>query len=335
MRIVVCYNQVAEQPLSGIAEDLLSEAGAAEEADAVADALRLLGHEPTLVPLHQDLSSFIAALLGLQPDLVFNLCEGFRGDSRYEMHVAAVFEMLGLAYTGSSPLVLGLTRDKGLTKDLLRRHGLPTPDYHLVAPGASLPNLVFDRPFIVKPCSEDASLSISHASVVNDSASLQRQVAYIHHHYRQAALVEEFIDGREFNVALLGDRSVRLLPIAEICFSEQLDCRLVSYAGKWHEESIDYSGSMPICPALITDIEQQKLSDIALKAWQLLGARDYARIDIRWRDNIPYILELNANPDISPEAGLARAARCGGLEYPELVESIVENALLRKEAIHA
>lgn len=336
MKIAVCFNLAAAVPLRGEQQDRISEAGAEVEAEAVASALRLLGHTPHLVPLGAEVAPFVTALQNEKPDLVFNLCEGFWGESSRELHVAALFELLGLPHTGSPALTLGLTQNKALTKDLLTRHGLPTPNYLLLQPGESLPEeFELQWPLIVKPCLEDASLGINAESIVSDEIALFSRVRYIHDRYRQGALIEEFIDGREFNAAVLGDCFLEALPVSEICFREGLPQQIVSYAGKWLENSTEYAATEPACPADLSTQEQRTIHDVALQACRLLGCRDYARVDIRLRNGIPYILEVNANPDISPDAGLARAAHAAGLDYPALIGRILELCLVRMEKTDA
>lgn len=335
MKIAVCYNRVPPRLRKGESADRISESGAASEAKAVRNALKSLGHDPLLLPVGADIAPFITRLRKEKPALVFNLCEGFWGDSAKEMHIAALLELLDIPYTGSGPICLGLTQDKARTKDLLTRHHLPTPPYMIVEPGAACPpseQHALTYPLIVKPCSEDASLGITADSIVADAAALKARVAYIHTTYRQAALVEEFIDGREINAALLGSTP---LPPAEIEFRQGLLHPIVTYDGKWLEESSEYRQTVPVCPALLDGETERRVKDVALRAFHLLDCRDYARVDIRLRNGHPFILEINANPDISPDAGLARAASAAGYSYPQLIEQILALTLTRKEKMHA
>ena len=252
------------------------------------------------------------------------------------MHVAALLDLLGIFYTGAPPLALGLTQDKVRTKDLLGRHHLPTPKYILVKPGEQFPRLRdLTFPLIVKPRFEDASLGISGDSIVEKESSLKKRIKYVHDTYRQGALVEEFIEGREINAAVLGNSPSDVLPLSEIRFSPGLVRPIVSYDGKWLEDSAEFEGTEPICPAQLKAKEEFLVRDVALRACKLLECRDYARVDIRLRDGVPYILEINANPDISPKAGLARAARVGGISYNKLIERILTMAHKRKELAHA
>lgn len=335
MKVAVCFNVAAVKPVRGETHDHISEAGAEVEATAVADALRRLGHVPALIPLGSEIVSFIGKLQLLRPTVVFNLCEGYRGDSSREMHLAALYELLDTPYTGSAPLTLGITQNKILTKDLLVRHGLPTPEYYRVRANEALVKTDLKFPFIVKPCSEDASLSIATESIVSTESGLKKRVRYIHERYNQDALVEKFIPGREFNVAVLGNAPSATLPLSEIGFDDKLKYPIVSYAGKWQEESKDYQGTTPVCPAQVDDKTRKKIEQTALKACRLLGCRDYSRVDIRLHDGVPYILEVNANPDICPDAGFARAAEVAGYDYQTLIQRILNMALTRKGVVHA
>ena len=332
MNVAVCYNLVPPGTGRGEAIDRIAEQGAEHEARAVAAALTKLGHKPELIALGEDVAAFAAELRRLHPDIAFNLCEAFWGDSRKEMHVAALFDLLGITYTGAPPLSLGLTQDKARTKDLLSKHQLPTPKYCLVKLGehySRVKEMVY--PLIVKPRWEDASQGISNESVVSNEKKLLDRIDYVHRTYRQGALVEEFIEGREINAAIIGNGPHDVLPLSEIKFHPDLAQPIVSYEGKWLEQSQQYKLTEPVCPASLKMRTEMLLRDVALRAYKLLECRDYARVDFRLRDGIPYILEVNANPDISPEAGLARSAREADLSYPQLIDRILTIASKRKK----
>lgn len=322
--------------MRGEIQDRLAEQGAAHEAEAVASALSVLGHHAIIVPFGDDPEAFLSKLNVSRPDLIVNICEGVWGDSHREMHAAALLELTGVPVTGSGPLALGITQDKLRTKELLLANHLPTPRHCVARRDEPLPKTALIWPLIVKPRSEDASQGITAASVVNNLPALQQQVAYIHRTYGQDALVEEFIQGREINAAILGNGCEALvLPLSEIRFDPALPQPIVSFAGKWLEETDDYLGTMPTCPAELPEADVMAVKAVALAAFHTLGCRDYARVDIRLHDGIPYILEVNANPDISPGAGLARSARAYGLNYPDLIGSIIGSAQKRTEKPHA
>jgi D-alanine-D-alanine ligase len=336
MKVAVCFNRAPSQSVKGAQADLISEQGAEKEAIEVRQALEKRGYAARLVPLGPDLATFISEMQHLAPAVAFNLCEGFWGESGQEMNVASLFELMRIPYTGATPLCLGLTQDKARTKDLLVRYHLPTPKYTVAKPGQHVlrtHDMAF--PLIVKPRAEDASLGITADSVVTSDKALRERVHFIHDMYRQEALVEEFIEGRELNVAVLGDKRFEVLPISEIVFEQGLVRPIVSYDGKWLETSEEFERTRPVCPASLRSKEDMLIRDVALRACKILECRDYARVDIRLRDGVPYILEVNANPDISQDAGLARAARAGGLTYPALIERILDMAKQRKETPHA
>ncbi|MBU1537489.1 ATP-grasp domain-containing protein, partial [Myxococcota bacterium] len=217
-------------------------------------------------------------------------------------------------------------------KAYLAAHGVPTPAYRSVAPGedASVCSGL-EFPLFVKPRSEDASLGIGMNSRVTSTTELAERIAYIHRTYGQDALVEQFIAGREFNVALVGNNPSVVLPISEIIFDSRLTVPIVTYEGKWQEDSDQYTGTLPRCPAPLEPHEEAVLHKVAKRAYDLCGLQDYGRVDIRMEDGVPFVLEVNANPDISPEAGLARSARIAGIPYDQLIRRIVEYALSRRK----
>ena len=337
MIVAVCYNRAAPAPQRGEPIDRIAEQDAAQAAAAVAAALTTLGHRAVTIAFGADPAALLEALRATAAELIVNLCEGVWGDSHKELHAAALLELTGAPVTGSGPLCLGLTQDKVRTKQLLLAKRLPTPAFIVVRYGEQLaaePGLRY--PLIVKPRSEDASLGISEASVVGNLKALQEQLAYVHRSYCQDALVEEFIAGREINAAILGNGDdLVVLPLAEIRFDPALTRPIVSYAGKWLESSSAYHGTVPVCPAALGEADATAVRAAARRAFRTLECRDYARVDIRLRDGIPWILEVNANPDISPGAGLARSAAADGLDYPALIGRILELTLHRTEKRHA
>lgn len=336
MKVAVCFNRTPSRPLRGSDTDIISEQGAEREACEVRKALEKRGYAARMVPLGPDIATFISELQQLAPAMVFNLCEGFWGESRQEMNVAALFELMGLPYTGAPPLCLGLTQDKVRTKDLLIRHHLPTPKYTTARLGQNVlhtHDMAF--PLIVKPRAEDASLGITADSIVTTDRGLRERVHFIHATYRQEALIEEFIEGRELNIAVLGDKHFEVLPVSEIIFEQGLPRPIVSYDGKWLESSEEFARTRPVCPATLRVKEEMLVRDVALRACKLLECRDYTRVDIRLRDGTPYILEVNANPDISSDAGLARSAKAAGIGYPALIERILHMTMQRKDKAHA
>ncbi len=278
------------------------------------------------------LDAFIRGIKG-EGEIIFNLCESAFGKSSFEMNIAALLELYGLEHTGSGPLTLGLALDKGLTKDILNSRDIMTPEYAVLREPPTKLKRSLKFPLIVKPLMEDASVGIDSGAVVKTMKALRNRVEFIITTFKQPAIVEEYIDGREFNIAVLGNgRNMKVLPPSEIDFTGFPDelPKIVCYEAKWVTESHLYKKSKPVCPADVPDSVRTELETVALKAYETMGCRDYARVDVRvGEDGNIKVLEVNPNPDISKDAGVARAARAVGLEYPKLISSIVEAALAR------
>ena len=330
----VLFNDDSEMLPHGNAQDSIAWEGAGLQARAVAAALRRAGFETVEVATGPLIAALAGQLASLQPDFVFNVCESFAGDSRMEAAVASLLDLLRLPYTGNLPLTLALAQDKALSKQLLRNCGLP------VAPWAVLTNAddplpaALVPPFLVKTRFEDASHGISARNMCQTAAEARQCAAELIRAWRQDCLVEEFLPGREFNVGVVFDGEV--LPLAEIDYQLAPGLpRVVTYEAKWLAGSAYDVGTPVKCPAENVDSTlAAKLSNLARRAYRALGCRDYARVDIRLNaSDEPRILEVNPNPDISPDAGLARAAAKGGIEYDQLIARIARAALGRGSAM--
>jgi D-alanine-D-alanine ligase len=333
LRVVILYN-LFERLRKGEEKDILAEGAIIEEIEAVESAVRSLNHECVVIAVRDEIFEVIHWLKEYQPDVVFNLCESVYGHSCWEMNIPALLDLFRMPYTGSSPLTLGLCQDKGKVKDILQSQAILTPRYRIFerAVGVVKGNVY---PIIVKPLHEDGSLGISRESVVYDPEALVKQIRYVIDQYRQPALVEEFVEGKELNVGLLETNgSVGVLPISEIDYSEFPEGvpKICGYEAKWVTESPEYQKSKPVCPALLKPGVKKKVEQIALRVFRLFGCRDYARVDLRVdRDGKVYVLEVNPNPDISPQSGMARALKAHGTTYAEFVGNLLERALLRKD----
>jgi D-alanine-D-alanine ligase len=267
------------------------------------------------------------------------LFEGFGGVGRGEAEIAGLVELLGYPLTGSPPECLVLVRDKARTKWLLAGAGVSTAAFRLVAPDGptdegSLVELLELGPVIVKPAHEDASLGIGPDSVVTDRSALVQQVEKVRTRYG-AVLVEQFIVGREFNVAVLALGEPQLLPLAEIEFSGPgpRGWQIVTYEAKWSAGSAADRATPPFCPANVDPQTAERVGQVALAAFRLTGCRDYARVDLRLDEQGQvYVLEVNGNPDIGPGAGFARALGVAGITYDEFVDRMVRQAITRGTA---
>jgi len=327
LKVGVLFNQPAKPP-RGEEIDYLAEAEVEEQVEAVQEALKMLGLVCRLFPLKDDIEALVNELKSHKPDVVVNLSEGAFGDSHQEMNVPSLLELLRIPYTGSSPLALGICQNKGLTKDILRANGIPTPDYQVLGDFYDW-KAEIDFPLFVKPLREDASIGISSKSYVTTDAELKRQLEYIYAQYGQPALVEEYIGGRELNVSILGNERPRVLPISEILFEFDEEPKIVDYSAKWLKETEEYKKTKPVCPADLGEAVRKRVEYFAMKAYAAVYCRDYARVDIRLKDDLPFVLEVNPNPDISPEVGFARSLRVAGITFEEFIRQLIFYALQR------
>jgi D-alanine-D-alanine ligase len=293
-----------------------------ETVEAVEAALVSDGHEPTRIPINSD-GRWIERVRRAKPDLAFNLCEGIDGIAYLESSVISSLELLGVPYTGSGSWTTSICLRKHVVNRLLAAAGLPVPRFGVARVGAAIP--VVGYPAICKPAAEDASLGVEQRSVVKSTRALQARVSEMHVEWEDV-LVQRYISGREVNVGILGNQ---VLPIAEIDFSAMPDdyWRIVSYRSKWETGSDEDLGSVPKCPANLPESLTAELGRIALAAWREVGGQGYGRVDMRIDEsNRPWILEVNANPDFAPTAGLARMARTAGIDYAAMVRIVCDHA---------
>ncbi len=330
MSIIIVYNEF--NALSRYSTESASEKAVEQTAQDVLSALTDLGYMSFLFPLRDNIGKFMHWLQDAKPDLIINLCEGFKGIPQLEPNVAAVYELLGIVYTGNNSKVLGICQDKYMTKTILNSYGLPTPRCLLINSTDQIAEMEF--PVIVKPNNEDGSLGVGINAVIFNKEELRERVERIINNYEQPALVEEYIAGREFNIAIYDTFEPIALPASEIDFSGMPDGtpNICSYEAKWYEDSVLFIGSPPICPARVDHYLMEKLQQTALEAFQVLGCRDYARVDFRVADDgTIFILEVNPNPDISRSAGYARALAAAGIDYQDFWQNIIEKTLRRKQ----
>lgn len=287
-------------------------------------------HDVHLVPTTAGFE-FVPQLRALAPDLVVNLCESLAADSRGEMVVPALLDALGVPYTGSPALALGLALHKDRAKELLRAHGVPTPESAVCRTADDARACRVPFPAIVKPVREDASSGIDFDSVVRDEEALVRAVERVVRTFKQPALVERFIDGPEVYVPLFGNEPRLALPSTEVAFGAAFDGRprILSYAAKWEEESSEFKDSTTgpcTQPAHVVEA----CVEVARRAFDALGCRDYGRVDMRLdADGQPYVIEVNPNCDLHPDAGFAKAAALAGLPFDALAHRLVDLALAR------
>jgi len=319
------------EPPSPDVDDLYAEWDDIETIKAVESALATR-HRVSLV--EADLDAF-ESLRKLRPDIVFNIAEGLHGNSR-EAQIPAMLDMLGVPYTGSDPVTLGICLDKRRTKEVLAWHGVPTPRFIVVGSTAELPSRL-RYPLMVKPTLEGSSKGVTDKALVHDRRSLVRQVEWVVETYRQPALVEEFLPGREFTVALLGNGpSLRTLPIVEINF-DTLPAGvnpIYSFEAKWLWDQEENPLQIFSCPAPLDPLLQRNIEEVCKRAFRVLGCRDWCRIDVRLdARGLPHIIELNPLPGILPRpeqnSCFPKAARAAGLDYDQMILGVVDAACER------
>jgi D-alanine-D-alanine ligase len=329
-RITVVYNREDE----AAAVDASSVADAAR---AVAGALVLSGYLTDLFRLGgtDDVFEVIEALRHAKPDLVFNLCEAMAGNARNEPTWVGLLDLFGIPYTGADLLGLASCLYKHRAKDILIGRGVSTPPARLLERDTLADPALdgLDYPWFVKLVHEDASVMPTEANVVRTAAELRARAGELIEHHRQPVLAERYVEGREINVTLVGNgSSLEVLPLHEIDFAAMPADRprIVSYAAKWDESHVDYEGTKPVplrdaSPAFVAAVERT-----ARDAWHALGLRDYGRVDLRIdAAGTPWVIDVNPNCDLSPDAGVARSARAAGWDYSRLIDTIARTAWSR------
>lgn len=334
IRVAIIYNEPYPSRYDTTGE-AKAVAGVLHAVEAVHQALLKLGYYVIRVPLIPPLERARRKLESLDVDLVFNLFEGFCGYPETEADVPDILSALGIPCTGCADSVLRLALDKVKTKVILKAGGINTPDFQLLNP-QTLNMFQLNYPCIVKPRGEDASHGLSKESVASNFVSLEKQVVAISESYGGGALVEEFIDGREFNATVLGNPQDTVLPVSEIVYSLPSETpRILTFAAKWQLDSPYFRGTRAVCPAETKAEERKHISETALAAFCLLGYQGYARVDMRMdKERQINVIEVNPNPDISPDAGAARQAEAAGMTYAQFIDKIVQLALEKKYHDH-
>jgi D-alanine-D-alanine ligase len=299
--------------------------------DQVAAALREVGHTPSILGVHGDVRKLVNGLSRRKPDLVFNLMEMFGTNLRGDAAVTGLLDLLELRYTGGGPGELSLRQDKGLAKRALAFEKILYPDFAVFSKDDMETGGNLHLPLFVKPLRADASIGIGGESLVHDVASLMKRVNEIHKKFHDIAIAEEYIEGREFYVGVLGNVDLVAFPPIEMDFSG-LPAGVAHVAGsaaKWKKDSVEYKGTRSIV-AEIPDELRARLQKVSLEAYRALRVRDYGRVDLRYTDTGEiYVIEVNANCYLERESEFAVAAEAGGIGYVELIDRIVKLAVER------
>lgn len=303
-----------------------------EEYKAIADAISDEGYDVELLNINEDIQVLINLLSKNPPDVVFNLVEYYRDDPALEHLVAGLYALYGVRFTGAGPFTLALCQRKGMTKQLLLANNVPTPRYKLLTKPEFPKRHGLRYPLIVKPSREDASSGVEKGSVVYNLEQLQERIKLTFEQYDPPILVEEFIEGRELHVSVLGNDPPEVLPIIEYDFSELPEDypKIISYDAKWNPLEESFHRIHATCPAKLSKKVEKKVREAVLNAYRITECRDYARIDLRLtKDNKVFILEVNPNPDLTEGVSFMESAEVYGMGFGETLSKIVECALAR------
>lgn len=339
-KILICYNSpVSIFPVyNGKPDEDHSSAKDLSEHSFSSQMIEIEKHlkeyftEVKSLAIDKNVVKTIDEIIAYNPDAILNFVESVEGITYYEYCMAGLYELLGYNYTGNIPSTLGNCLDKKRTKEILFSNDIKTPRAITLKPKSRFTkkDINLNYPLILKLVDEDASIGISENSVVNNYSELRKHFKFLSESYNKNIIIEEFVEGRELNCAILGGEP---LPISEIDFTglpEGLP-NIVTYDGKWIEGSTYYNFTKPVCPANLDNKTREKIEEIALRAYNVLNCRDYARVDVRLsNDGIPFVIEVNPNPDVSSDSGFARAAAASGKSYSELLYTITSFALERK-----
>ena len=335
LKIVVLYDRVlvddSEEQASSDKSPVVRTLDKKEVEEEVADVLTKLGHEPVMYELDGTQKSLLG-LAKLECDLVFNLAESFADDDTADFKITAFLDLLGKKYTGTGSHGLMLAQDKAVAKKIFAFHGIHTPTFAKSYRGRLDFSHDLQFPVIVKPAREDGSIGIEFSAVVNSIRELMERMDWLHANFDSPVLIEEYIDGRELYVAIIGNDKVEALPIIELDLSKLPDGtpRIAAAEVKWGKGTKAYKDTKS---AIATDLPEevvQTLQQTAIAAYQALELRDYGRVDMRLQeDGRVHVIEVNPNPWLSSRAEFAMAARKSGRTYPQLIEEIIELATTR------
>lgn len=346
LTVGVLFNQTGEdeyerlrgvdpQSLDFKPEYRIDVATAMEEYEALAAALEREGFRVRLINIEDDLSRMLDLLRRRRVDVVFNLVEHFQEESGLEASVAGVLELLNLPFTGAPAFSLTLCQRKGLAKQVLLANGVPTPRYRLLYTPRLPERHGLRYPVIVKPGREDASAGIHPHSVANSWRALKKAVSAAFREFRAPILVEEYIDGRELHVSVIGNDPPKTLPVLEYDFNDlpRRHPRILSYATKWDPLKEEYHRIHAVCPAPLSRSTLRSVQELAVRSFDLTGCRDYARVDMRLSPTRGlHVLEVNPNPDLTEGVSFMECAEKAGISFSEALRRIVEMAIARRSA---
>jgi len=334
LRIGVLYDYWWDEDEEQVEGERPKKKSPDEDIQEVYEALKKAGQNPVYVRLDGTRDSLIE-LARSQTDLLFNLVESFAGDDSQDTNIAGYLELLGRRFTGAGSSGLYLAQDKNLAKKIFTFHGIHTPYFSTVYRGRTEHSHDIQFPVIVKPAREDGSIGIQFGAVCTSIKELMERIDYIHAEFDSPALIEEFIEGRELYVGVLGNGQLEALPVVELDLSKLPEGtpKIAGAEVKWEEDTEAYKKTKPFFPDDLPEATVKKLQDTAVQCFQALQLRDYGRIDFRLAtDGTVHVLEVNPNPYLLPSAEFCMAAKKSGRSYTELIGEIAELAMGRYSA---
>lgn len=319
--IAIIYNE----PVSAGHEFAEASTDVLAQVEAIEQALEELGHRPVRISFTMDVDGFVRRIMEEDVSMAFNLCETVDEDPRLSGHPAALLELLQIPFSGSPSAALMLTTDKFVTNRLLKANGVRTPNCAIYDPAEPFTASYLDYPVIVKPRLEDASIGIEQESIFENATALSGRIEGLYGRLG-SLLVEEYVQGREINVSLFGYPFPAVLPLAEIEFLNFPDglYPILGYRAKWDKASFEYQNTPRKFPQNLPPLMVKSIEETALLCFRLLMLRDYGRVDMRIdATGKVHVLEVNANPCLSPDAGFVAAAKKAGMSYPQMVDRMV------------
>ncbi|MBU0506258.1 ATP-grasp domain-containing protein [bacterium] len=314
-------------------EELKHDDWSAEK--TILKTLKDLGHNVSILGLYNKIEPLLEEVVENKPDVIFNQADVFKGETHFDKNIASILELFEIPYTGASPANLMICNNKALSKKILSYHRIKVPQFYTFYKNRKFKHIKkLKLPCVVKPLSEEASRGISQASVVDNETALIERVKFIHENLGHDAIAEEYIDGREFYVSIIGNKRIQALPLREMYFGDmpEDEPRIATYKAKWDEK---YRKKWKLLNRSVTNLSPEltkKAQDVCKRAYKALNMRCYARMDIRITpDDIIYIIEPNANPNLQPLDEFARAAGKANITYDKLVNKLLKLAFQRND----
>ncbi len=326
LSVTLVYNEPDKGRYFALGESK-AELDVLDEVTAVEKALKELGYDVLLLPLLPPIEEAAGKIREIKSNLIFNLFEGFSHAPESEAEITRKIAETGIPYTGCPASAIALAQNKEKALLFLKKAGITVPECQVISPD-NIDEFHLDLPCIVKPVGEHASHGVTAESVVYDTPALERQIRRISELYGGSALVEKFIDGQEFNIAVVGNKELTTLLPSEIVYDLPPGApKILTFAAKWESDSIDCKGTRVVCPAPVSPEKKEDIARIARKVFVLFGCRGYARVDMRDKAGQLNVIDVNPNPDVSPDTGTIIQAEASGMTYNGFIEKITLLAL--------